>query len=191
MIFLLTGTALAQIPEAPANPTLASARTGNHKHFTRSQKDSTAEAALTLTGKVPGRNTNLTDRLFPNSFNSALTQGTGIAAFTYDGSATATVAIDQTFAPTWTGVHKFNPSVSGANYGVIINPAESASANNQVEAALHIAPNFRMAPLPAPFTLPCSSTGTRPRTLRSPTFSALARLPFPPTWRKNEGLASV
>jgi hypothetical protein len=80
-----------------------------------------------------------------SAFSAALTQGTGIVAFTYDGTTAATIAVDQTFSPTWTGKHTFNNSVtasSGLAQGVIFTPTLTAAANNDVLAALDITPTF-------------------------------------------------
>lgn len=80
-----------------------------------------------------------------SAFTAALTQGTGITSFTYDGTTAATVSINQAFSPTWTGKHTFNNAVtaaSGTAQGVSITPALTAAANNDVLAALDVAPIF-------------------------------------------------
>lgn len=80
-----------------------------------------------------------------STFSAALSQGTGIAAFTYDGTTAATVAVDQTFSPVWTGKHTFNNSVtatSGLAQGMIFTPTLTAAANNDVLTALDITPTF-------------------------------------------------
>lgn len=68
-------------------------------------------SAVSLTSDVTGLlpNANLANSTISGinlgSNLAALTQGTGISPFSYTGAAAATVAIDQTFAPNWTGQH--------------------------------------------------------------------------------------
>ncbi|MDO3628860.1 hypothetical protein [Mucilaginibacter sp. BT774] len=114
-----------------------------------------AMLAAVYSNRRPGDSTNLfsgnllsasgSQQKSVSAFTSALTQGTGIAAFTYDGTAAATVAIDQTFSPTWTGKHKFNNSVtasSGVAQGMALTPTLTAAANNDVLAAIDVTPTF-------------------------------------------------
>jgi Lower baseplate protein N-terminal domain len=79
---------------------------------------------------------------------NALSQGTGISSFSYNGSSTGSVAVDQTFSPTWTGNHTFNNSVtasSGTAQGIAITPSLTAAANNDVLAALDVTPTYSAA----------------------------------------------
>lgn len=76
---------------------------------------------------------------------NALSQGSGISAFSYNGSSTGSVAVDQSFSPTWTGKHTFNNSVtasSGTAQGLALTPSLTAAANNDVLAALDMTPTF-------------------------------------------------
>ena len=80
-----------------------------------------------------------------SAFNAALTQGAGILPFTYDGTTATTVALDQTFSPTWTGKHKFNNSVtasSGLAQALAFTPTLTAAANNDVLAVMDVTPTF-------------------------------------------------
>ena len=61
--------------------------------------------ATTFTGALTGTASNA------SKVTNALSQGTGITAFSYDGSATRTVGIDLTSSLTWTGNEAFNGNV--------------------------------------------------------------------------------
>lgn len=71
---------------------------------------------------------------------AALSQGTGITSFSYTGASTATVAINQGFAPTWTGVHNFNQTinVTPADSVLLINPTAAALNAQQFSPGLNL-----------------------------------------------------
>lgn len=71
---------------------------------------------------------------------NALSQGTGITTFSYNGSSTATVAIDQTFTPTWTGLHthQINAIGTGTSDAILIQNATAATSGATVQNSPNI-----------------------------------------------------
>jgi hypothetical protein len=92
-LLMLCKIAFAQAPANPQEGTMTAYLSEHTRNVHRHEKDSTPDAGLAVAGKAPGPIVKLVDRLFPSAFSSALTQGTGIAAFIYVGTDTATVAI--------------------------------------------------------------------------------------------------
>lgn len=60
--------------------------------------------------------------------NSTLTLGTGLTGTSYNGNSAITTVIDQTFTPTWTGLHTFQKSSIGTTPTTAIQLANNTSA---------------------------------------------------------------
>jgi hypothetical protein len=69
---------------------------------------------------------------------AALTIGTGLSGTSYNGSAGVTIAVDQSFAPTWTGLHTFNRKITvtqgTASEGVFASTGGSNTGSNAASA---------------------------------------------------------
>jgi hypothetical protein len=94
-----------------------------------------------VTADIPTLNQNTTGSA--GSLVNALTQGTGIATFSYNGASAQTVAINQAFAPTWTGSHIFQNNAVGTTITPWIYIANNTPAISSTTQLLSPALSFR------------------------------------------------